>query len=395
MFDKNNIDHIEKLKRIIEDEKKENGYGYWEKATKKANEEFDTSIGFEAWRSTYKKYVLPLRSEKESLEDTKTNLLKLIKAEKDIEQLEKYFEMTKIEILGIVEELKLSHYNIQVYKVDDDIKIKLGKSDIEDNELRLPDVASTITLGVVSDTHLCSKWQQLELLHKTYDLFQERGIDTVLHAGDISDGFYKDRLGSIFMLGFDDQADYVVNAYPKREGMTTYFLTGNHDYTHQRNGMADIGRVIADRRSDMIYLGQDRATVNINKCEILLMHPQDGSSYAYSYRGQKHLDVIRGGKKPNVVLCGHHHKLFYMLYRNIHYFEVPSFQDRTPFTDGKGLSNDVGAWIITIKLDTKGNVVSILPEAIPYYNTKNNDYNNKYDNYMKMNRGQEKVMIKK
>lgn len=395
MFDRNNLEHITKLKEIVESEKSKNSYGYWNKVTERANAEFGVNNGFEAWRSTYKKYVIPTRTDKENLEEIKENLLKLIKTEKDIEQLQKHFDMKQIELLGIIEELKLSHYNIQVYKVDEDIKVKLGMTDATDNKIKLPDVTSSITLGVVSDTHLCSKWQQLELLHKTYDLFKERGIDTVLHAGDISDGFYKDRLGSIFMLGFDDQTDYVVNAYPKRDGITTYYLTGNHDYTHQRNGMADIGRVIADRRPDMIYLGQDRGIVNINKCEILLMHPQDGSSYAYSYRGQKHLDVIRGGKKPNVVLCGHHHKLFYMLYRNIHYFEVPSFQDRTPFTDGKGLSNDVGAWIVTINLDQKGNVVSVVPEAIPYYETKENDYNNKYDNFLKVREDKEKVIIKK
>ena len=84
-----------------------------------------------------------------------------------------------------------------------------------------------------------------------------------------------------------------------------------------------------------------------------------------------------------------------MIYRNVHYYEVPSFQDRTRFTDGKGLSNDVGYWIINAKLNEKGQIISIQNEAIPFYETKKDDYNNKFDNYMNTQDKIKSITLKK
>ena len=39
-------------------------------------------------------------------------------------------------------------------------------------------------LGIVSDTHLCSVAERLDLLNQAYDDFVAQGIKTVLHAGD-------------------------------------------------------------------------------------------------------------------------------------------------------------------------------------------------------------------
>ena len=43
-------------------------------------------------------------------------------------------------------------------------------------------------------------------------------------------------------------------------------------------------------------------------CRMDLFHPLDGSSYAVSYSGQKYMDSITGGDKPNILFVGHHHK---------------------------------------------------------------------------------------
>ena len=110
---------------------------------------------------------------------------------------------------------------------------------------------------VISDSHLGSVYEQLTYLHSLYDLAAERGITTIYHCGDISEGYKQsrpDHVYSLHKIGFDDQANYIIRNYPHREGITTYFITGNHDHFHIQNGGANIGERIGSMRKDMIYL---------------------------------------------------------------------------------------------------------------------------------------------
>lgn len=235
-----------------------------------------------------------------------------------------------------------------------------------------------IIFGVVSDTHLGSKYQQITFLNKTYDKFKELGIKKVYHCGDISDGFYKNRdqqIYEIFKFGADEQAEYIIENYPKREGITTDFIIGNHDNTAIINGGVNIGKMIDREREDMNYLGHSFAKVWLTpKCDMDLVHPIDGSAYALSYSGQKYCDSLSGGEKPKIIAMGHHHKFFYMFYRNIHFLEVPTTQAQTPFMKGKKLPAYTGALVCRIKVDKEGTINGFNVELLPLYKTLEKDY---------------------
>jgi hypothetical protein len=234
-----------------------------------------------------------------------------------------------------------------------------------------------IRFGVVSDCHLCSKYQQLTFLNHLYDIFQSEGISTVYNPGDITEG-YKMRLGhefEIFKFGADEQADYVIDVYPKRTGIVTKYITGNHDHSHIKNGGTDIGKIISNKRDDMVYLGMANAKVYITEnCIVELNHPLDGASYALSYAPQKTIDAMSGGTKPNILLNGHHHKIFYMLYRNIHAYECGTTQAQTPWMLGKRLAANVGGLIIEVHVDKEGTITRCKGEYIPQYIALKNDY---------------------
>ena len=234
-----------------------------------------------------------------------------------------------------------------------------------------------IRFGVVSDCHLCSKYQQLTFLNHLYDIFQSEGISTVYNPGDITEG-YKMRLGhefEIFKFGADEQANYVIDVYPKRPGIVTKYITGNHDHSHIKNGGTDIGKIISNKRDDMVYLGMANAKVYITKnCIVELNHPLDGASYALSYAPQKTIDAMSGGEKPNILLNGHHHKIFYMMYRNIHAYECGTTQAQTPWMLGKRLSAAVGGLIIEVHVDAEGTITRCKGEYIPQYIALKDDY---------------------
>lgn len=238
---------------------------------------------------------------------------------------------------------------------------------------------TTITFGLMGDTQIGSKYTQMTHLNDFYDICAKRGINTVYHTGDITDGL-KMRLGheyELYEVTADDMCQDVINNYPKRPGIKTYFITGNHDASIFKHVGYDIGNAIANNRDDMVYLGRDCARVNLTpNCTMELRHPWDGTAYALSYKMQKMIEGFESDSKPNILAVGHYHKCEYIFYRNVHAIQTGCFQSQTPFTRGKGISVHMGGWIVTVRVDKDGTIKSISPEFIPYYAAVKDDYKN-------------------
>lgn len=238
--------------------------------------------------------------------------------------------------------------------------------------------AKTIVFGLMGDTQFGSKYAQITYLHQYYKMLAERGVCRVYHTGDITDGL-KMRPGheyELYLTSADELVADVAKNYPKIDGIVTSFITGNHDASIFKHVGYDIGRAIACERSDLNYLGRDAAVINIeDKFNIELRHPWDGTAYAISYKIQKMIEAMESDSKPNILAVGHYHKAEYIFYRNIHAFQTGCFQSQTPFTRGKGISTNLGGWIITVRFNDNG-VASISPEFIPFYSCIKDDYKN-------------------
>lgn len=236
-----------------------------------------------------------------------------------------------------------------------------------------------LSFGLISDTHINSKYTQLTYLHKFYEICSQRGIKDVYHAGDIDEGEQM-RTGhqyECYTQGADDHINEIVTNYPRIDGITTHFITGNHDSSIYKRCGVDIGKIISMKRKDMKYLGRDCARIEITpNCILELRHPWDGNAYALSYKPQKMIEAMEADSKPNILAIGHYHKLEYLFYRNVHCFQAGCFQTQTPYTRGKGISVHLGGWIITIEVDEKGYIQRIVPEMIPFYKGIDSDYKN-------------------
>lgn len=307
--------------------------------------------------------------------DLQASILKDLQKETTIQSLSKKYKTSERVIRAIIDDIKDTGY--MVYEANGTAKICKDIIPVNNEYRESWNGDKIIRFGSVSDNHLCSKWQQLTFLHHLYDIYEREGITDVYNSGDITEGF-KMRRGhehEIFKFGAGDQADYVIDVYPKRKGITTKFITGNHDHSHIKNGGIDIGKLIADKRDDMIYLGMSNAKVYITpSCIVELNHPLDGAAYALSYAPQKTIDAMSGGEKPNILLNGHHHKAFYMIYRNIHAFECGTTQAQTPWMRGKRIAAHMGGWIIEAHVDDEGTITRCIGEFIPLYKPMENDY---------------------
>lgn len=234
-----------------------------------------------------------------------------------------------------------------------------------------------IRFGLMGDTQLGSKYAQITQLHKYYDICKQLEITDVYHTGDITDGL-KMRPGheyELYCTSADELKDDVIKNYPKINGITTHFITGNHDASLYKHVGYDIGSAISNERTDMKYLGRDCAVVHLTpNCTLELRHPWDGTAYAISYKPQKMIEAMESDSKPNILGIGHYHKAEYIFYRNVHCFQTGCFQGQTPFTRGKGISVHLGGWILTVYVDENGYIQRIVPEFIPFYVSSKDDY---------------------
>lgn len=236
-----------------------------------------------------------------------------------------------------------------------------------------------IRFALMGDTQFNSKYTQITHLHKFYDICQQEGIEDVYHTGDMDEG-ERMRPGhgyECYNQGADDHIDEIAKVYPQRKGITTHFITGNHDASIFKHVGFDIGPVIASRRPDMKYLGRDQAIIQLTpNCTMELRHPWDGTAYALSYKIQKMIESMSGGEKPNILAVGHYHKASYDFYRNVHAFQTGCFQGQTPFTRGKGISIQIGGWIVECFVDEEGTINRIRQEFVPFYKSIKDDYKN-------------------
>lgn len=236
-----------------------------------------------------------------------------------------------------------------------------------------------IRFGLIGDTQINSKYAQLTYLHDFYNICSAQGIDTVYHTGDIDDGDQM-RIGhqyELYKVGADDHVDEIVSVYPMRTGITTKFITGNHDASIYKRCGCDIGKAIAARRPDMEYLGRDCAVVKLTpNCTLELRHPWDGTSTAISQRIQKMIDTMDSDAKPDILAVGHYHKMEQLLYRGVFAFQTGCFQSATPFTVGKGISVTMGGWIVEVEVDNDGYLQNVKAQFIPYKKAIKDDYMN-------------------
>lgn len=300
-------------------------------------------------------------------------IVHLIKKKRSIDYLEYTLKQPRTEILAQLVELQLHGYNgITIWEENGEMFAQnvVENKRSKEGQITLEDLydGREIRFGVVSDTHMGSKFEALDELHQFYEYCADQEIDTILHIGDISDGFYTNRLTSIkdlHAIGFTEQLEHILDNYPYIPSIHTYFITGNHDKTHMRNGFANIGNEIERNREDMTYLGHNFARIDIAEgVDVAMIHPVDGSARTVSLKLQNLIDN-NPGRRASIMLAGHYHKSIGMKYKGVYGYLVPSFQHQTPFMADNNLQSDVAGMIFTLKV-SNGKLVSVTTEYVDF-----------------------------
>ena len=162
-----------------------------------------------------------------SEEEMMTQLLELLKKERNLSSVSEALEISELEVLGYVHALVEDGFNIIVKQYDDGIHL-LNQGDLVDKDISKysfdTDESNEFKFVAISDTRLGSKSQQLAILNDIYRKAQEMGIHNVILCGNISAGLKPmTDTESNFIDDSQAQIDYIVSNYPKYEGIKTYF----------------------------------------------------------------------------------------------------------------------------------------------------------------------------
>ena len=295
-------------------------------------------------------------------------IYKLAKRRKSFNKICEELELKDYEVIGLITLMNQEGYNIDYLNGE----VILRKTPPKNNDIyELPYNLDHLKLLLISDTHLASKYDRLDILRYLYSKAEDKGVKHILHSGDFTDG-RSNRPEQVYELkepSFEGQIDYCVNKYPTFSGKT-YVIQGNHDDWWYKSAGSEIVKSIAQKRDDIEYLGADVADLKIGKLKIRLFHGSGGNAYAKSYKLQKYLDSIPMKERPHILQTGHIHQSFYMKQDDTHCFQTSCLEDQTPYCRSKGLANDKSCWWVDVDFDKKGNIYKITPELETFGKTK-------------------------
>lgn len=286
----------------------------------------------------------------------------------------KYLVKKSASITDICEKLKLEEYQLrgfiemaklegELFDINHGTVMRLTKPKQDSDVYTVPNNLTELKLLLISDTHLASKYDRVDILNYLYDKALSKNVAAILHAGDFTDGKSNraEQQYELRELSYEGQVEYCVEKYPRTE-KKTYTIAGNHDGWWYKSNGSDIVKAIAAQREDIVYLGPDVADLQIGKLKVRLFHGQGGRSYAKSYKLQRYIDNIPVVERPHILQTGHTHNAFYMKQDQTHCFQTSAIQDLTPFARGLGNTNEKSCWWVTIQMDDKGNPVVIDPQ---------------------------------
>jgi predicted phosphodiesterase len=262
----------------------------------------------------------------------------MAKKKKSFLEICEKLELKDYEVAGLVVMMAQQGYNIDF--VNGEVVVRKVPPKHED-VYQIPNNLEHLKLLLISDTHLGSKYDRIDILRYLYDKAEGKGIQHILHSGDFTDG-RSTRPEQVYELkepSYEGQVDYCVEKYPSFSGKT-YVIQGNHDDWWYKSAGSEIVKTIAKQREDMIYLGADIADLRIGNLKVRLFHGSGGGAYAKSYKLQKYLDTIPVQERPDILQTGHIHQSFYMKQDKTHCFQTSCLEDQTPYCRSMGLSND-------------------------------------------------------
>ena len=261
---------------------------------------------------------------------------RLVKGE-SANNLANELNISNYDLFGYIKQLKDNGINITFTDRGDDIRISIShQPDFTKEKVYKFKTSDTHTkVGVISDLRFGSKNEQIAMLNDIYRKFAKDGVSIVIVAGNLLEGKYnktdETKFGkSLITNDAYGQADHLIKYFPCVEGIRTLFITGDTDHTWGKE--LDVGKYIASKRDDMVYLGPKNCNLYFNNvCIKVESLKKTGESYTIAYSPQKYSRSMSSYEDYDAIfLGGTLTAQEFPQIRDTRIFAIPSVVERTP-----------------------------------------------------------------
>lgn len=119
----------------------------------------------------------------------------------------------------------------------------------------------------ISDTHIGSNFERLDLLNEIYNYCTKEGITMVFHCGDIIDNVNIEG-----KVPKEERVEYLLKNYPYDKNILTFNIFGNHDASMLFELKQNMQVLLENYRHDLVNLGYEQGALKVKKDSITLFH---------------------------------------------------------------------------------------------------------------------------
>ncbi|MEG1015792.1 MAG: metallophosphoesterase family protein [Bacilli bacterium] len=266
-------------------------------------------------------------------------------------------DISETEILFLLSTLRHLGENITL----DNGVLTFDKPNTKETKIHTSKHPQDLKICFISDTHLCTTFERLDILNYIYEKCEYLGIKNVFFCGDLVDGTdinsRKNYHQAPYLIedSFSGQLQYVDEHFPYFSGLT-YMINGNHDLRWKHEVNRNIIEELSLIRNDIVYLGDDRAIANINGIRIFMAHQLRKELNNLP----NNIDIIQGG---------HLHSSRYYEYNQIPCFQTAALINFPPYLQRSTAAVERSCWFLGISIDDDNNIYYI-DETLETFNKK-------------------------
>lgn len=255
--------------------------------------------------------------------DYNKRIIELINNGRTLNEISTQLGLTHPQIYTRLKTLQIHGFEfVRIYFYDGNIKYipmnKVSDTNRDGIDLITKNTDQQIKIMLISDIHLGSKYDDINLLNKIYDYCITNNINIIINAGDIIDGISLGKEKRI--KSFERQIDYLIKHYPFDKNIINFICLGNHDIDSFTTNNQDISTILYNFRHDLVSLGYGLGNINIKNESIYIKHNISGFNNSHI-------------PSESLILLGHSHKASIYPNGNL-YVHIPTLSNINNETNG-------------------------------------------------------------
>lgn len=251
---------------------------------------------------------------------SESELIKLIKEDKTINEICESLNYSRNKVYKMLLNIKNNGYTInRKYYYNGDIKYKLVKGpnlyDKNSIEIKMKNTENKFRAIIISDLHIGSDKQRLDLLNQVYNYCIKNNINIILNSGDIVDGWFGKN--KKINKDLEHQFNYLLKKHPFDKNILNFICLGNHDVDSFYRYGINLMSILENYRHDLIPFAVGEGTIKVKNGNIILFHQTDNEQ------------ISLNNYENSLIFEGHHHRFatYYNRALNNNLIYVPSISD--------------------------------------------------------------------